>query len=1460
MPYSNKSNPTGQQTGAAPALINYDNFLISAYQKNDNSGEILCINSKNGNDWGSPVSIGLSSQGQPALGILNGELYCMAPDSDDHSTLSTVKYAQSWGGLNKTTLQVAPGSAVALASLQLKGKETLLCAYKGTDSRLTIASTTDGQHWTIVKTDVNTFTTPALSVLNGQLVCTFIQDTNSHVVWTAVSSDGQSWQVHKSLFNSSTHVATTTLMWNEIETLVCGCILEGFEKQLSVMGTQDGANWYNLFAEPLTGVSCNNATPGVAALQGELFFILQGAEENSLDTFSVKQPGNILKPKQSLDGFDLQFMRRDFVDFQIDENADLYGIYKGSTASGKVEIVKSTAISNYGGAVSHVQTGLSLDQGDWTCFLDNQQNLFGVLRSGSASGKMEVFELSAASGYQGTSKHAVTTMDFPAEGDQFVLASNNDLIKIDSNHKVWQLKADSGYTKINTYTLAGDADFGKGPLKYQIDVFGNIYGFQLNGPKQYQVKMYGFSAGSQFQQMNINNVQFPILTALPALGLNHQLLFDKSMNLHVVDTDPVGMAFMTHKLVTGAYQKQSKTQDTAFAKVVQPQFSLEAGEIAFSHGLNSSGGTWKISNVSTPFETINASSLGSTIPVSEISSVQVGPNTGVSVTPSGATQVKDYFVDSDYLTGIGEFNLIHTETAASAGLSYSVLLTEDYRYVNKQLEKFTSYQTILKFLNPPEHIQVFCDQTTKIDCGKEVYVADNINGATIPVPSGSDSLVLSVEAVAIGTAPLRIQTPTMKSDEFLVIFPDQQVHHKIANLPENAIFENQSQLNLNTILTQEGSSQVQKTVQNMARAVKYPANDSPYSNTGAMEDAHWQVSFQGNVPAYNKLTPKQSMAILHGSQTVQAGGAHGIFDDLFHDMSKVVSITVHSVSHAFTEAADDVESGVKTLAADIEQAGEDLARDIRMTIQLVDKAFTFAMNHTAIGKAIGTVFHKIGAAINDVVTFFSALFDWKEIQRISGVLVNMMTNTLHDAETELATIKRDVDTYFNTAEKDVNNLIDTIREELGLPNEEASSPIGGEIIHGIMWFISKLQEFASDIIPSPPSEGDSSSGSGININLESIGDELLEKVLNDMNTVISTFINTIGNAISDPSKADKIFLGGMLSIAQEIADDAINLAEDVFNLLIDKVEEVIQKLINDLNSPLQIPFISDLFKLAGVNAPSPAEIVSVALAMPLTVYEKESNTTIFKNGAALSYEMSISGNEDLKVMNSIVSVVAGFVNSIKSLKEVPPALGYVSVALNLIAQSVRSPYSQHIIISDNGITVPAGSLLTRAENTPEYKAFEKAQKTFGIWWGYQFFPIVMDFVFTIANNSINSTNKDSGRNDPTFPAPEVNCLLQVPRIIGFIINLTAHDTKNADGTTDENTTNSSYFSGTQIAADFLTTLPPFISLISKYGKDNDVAIGAGLALQNLVMDVYAGLIWADPEKTPLVLPDDANNQ
>lgn len=1280
-----------------------------------------------------------------------------------------------------------------------------------------------------------------------------------NIVWTAVSADGQNWQIHKSLFASSEHIATTAIQWNEVETLVCGYINEGIEGQLSVMATHDGVNWYNLFPEVSTGVSCNNTTPGVAALGYELIFLLQGAG-NSLDVFTVKQAGNILKPEQSLDGFNLQYMRRDFVDFHIDQNASLYGIYKGSTASGNVEIVKSVANNGlYGGAVSHDQVALSIDQGDWTFFMDCAQNLIGVLRSGSVSGKMEVFEMSASSGYQEKTNHYITTMDFPAASDQFVMLANKDLFKIGVDHKVSQLKADSDYTKVNTYALQGDATFGKGPVKYQIDVIGNIYGFQLNGPEQYQVKMYGFSDASQFQQMNINHVQFPVLTALPSIGLNHQILFDSHMNLHVIDTDPIGRSFMTHKLLlaTSAYNTQSKAQETAFSKVVNPQFNLDEGEIAFSLGLSSSGGTWKISNVSSPYQAINRSNLGASMPTNAISSVQIGPNTGVAVTPSGGTQASDYYVDSDYINGINEFKLIAIETATNAGLSYSVLLTEDYRYINKQLEKFTSYQTIVKFVDPPAQVQVFCDQLTKIDCGKEIYVADNVSGVSIPVPTGSDSLVLSVEAVAIGTAPLRIQTPTMKSDEFVVIFPDQQVHHKIANLSENAVFENQSQLNLKTPLTQEGGSQVQKAIQNMAKAVKYPANDSPYSNTGAMDDAHWQVNFQGSVPSYNKLTPEQSMAILHGSQAVQAGGAHGLLDDLFSDMSKVVSITVHSVSHAFSEAADDVESGLKTFAGDIEQAGEDLARDIRMTIQLVDKAFTFAMNHTAIGKAIGTVFHKIGAAINDVITFFSALFDWKEIERIAVVIKEMVTQGLHTTELELQSIQKEVDQFLVKAEEDVNDYIEKLREELDLPNEAASSSVGAEIIHGIMWFISKIQEGISDLTPSIPGFDQHTSTENMVEKLEGLGDTLLEQGLEEVNQVISTLINTISNAVSDPKNAEKIVLGGVLSIVQEIADDSIKMAETIFNFIMDIVEDLITVITADIQKPFNIPFIGDLFKLVGAQEPKIIDVMSYVMAIPLTVYEKETNTKLFQNAAALSIEMQLQGSSWAKVLNSISSVITGIVNSLKGTPIKFSPLNYISLLLNIINQVARNPHMVNLVFKENGspMNPPLPSFIT---NSPPKLAVDHVQGTLKFFWGFQFVAILNGFLLAMANKE--SEEKRGGK--MKLPGGIINSLLQVPKIIFLIIALTKHSEEEKVDGESANTNlngddhmNAYYYSIDQIIANFLPSVSPFVSLITGMGaKDNKGSIAISLLAQNGIMDAYTALINQPPKVTTINKP------
>ena len=140
--------------------------------------------------------------------------------------------------------------------------------------------------------------------------------------------------------------------------------------------------------------------------------------------------------------------------------ANLYAIARSGTASGRVEVHELSQPSGYTQFAVHAATALSVaDPGNWQFVMapfgrDGAQDLFAIHWAGTASGQVEVHVLSAASGYQQYLLHAATALPaVPAGQWQFRVAATGgdqgaDLVA------VHYLGTASGRTEVHTLSGA----------------------------------------------------------------------------------------------------------------------------------------------------------------------------------------------------------------------------------------------------------------------------------------------------------------------------------------------------------------------------------------------------------------------------------------------------------------------------------------------------------------------------------------------------------------------------------------------------------------------------------------------------------------------------------------------------------------------------------------------------------------------------------------------------------------------------------------------------------------------------------------------------------------------------------------------------------------------------------------------------------------------------------------------
>jgi len=205
-----------------------------------------------------------------------------------------------------------------------------------------------------------------------------------------------------------------------------------------------------------------------------------------------------------------------FVDwaFVMDSKKNLVGIKKGpKTGSGKTEVHRLTASSNYQKYDLHIATGLHLTDKNWDFVIDSKDNIVGVKKGPkTGSGKTEVHRLAASSNYKSFNLHTATGLHLTDENWAFTMDSKDNLVGVLKGPKtgsgkteVHRLTASSNYGKFDLHTATGlhytAKASGKGDWEFEMDPKDNLVCI-LKGPKSGtgKTEVHKLSGSSNFKK------------------------------------------------------------------------------------------------------------------------------------------------------------------------------------------------------------------------------------------------------------------------------------------------------------------------------------------------------------------------------------------------------------------------------------------------------------------------------------------------------------------------------------------------------------------------------------------------------------------------------------------------------------------------------------------------------------------------------------------------------------------------------------------------------------------------------------------------------------------------------------------------------------------------------------------------------------------------------------------------
>ncbi len=456
------------------------------------------------------------------------------------------------------------------------------------------------------------------------------------------------------------------------------------------------------------------------------------------------------------------------------------------------------------------------------------------------------------------------------------------------------------------------------------------------------------------------------------------------------------------------------------------------------------------------------------------------------------------------------------------------------------------------------------------------------------------SIRLATIASAIGTTSLTVSGPQFTTPQ--TVWPDAAVQ---SYLRGNSGLNGMPVLTASTLMSatkangdplfpvlqssdqatnQTFASQAVTAIQQVYQAGQAYAAQTPSDSSATDDIASKIVGF--HMDWSDLSNPK--LTLLHTEEEFQAyhaGLSMSIFSDVTHDLSHLVG---------------DIYHGLKTAAITVTQ----------WTVSIAESTVTLVTNELGALSAIPirclddvvsvvhSIFNAIGAAISDVIDYLKALFNWGDIWNTKLVIEHWIQQGglfLQDLITQYA--ETAVSDFFTKLEKEVTHTFGKLEAKLG------NSAISGNASNSPMPAAS-----SSSSSPAPSARGnwmmdkirgDASSSGLPSLNLKS--GSPLETALTNLKT---TFLNPPNDAdwygslkdtctaawtalqklAADPSKISTVGVSDLIQILEHLIKTALKATDWLISLMLDLVNAVIALADDILDSPLNLPLVSWVYK------------------------------------------------------------------------------------------------------------------------------------------------------------------------------------------------------------------------------------------------------------------------------------------
>jgi hypothetical protein len=635
-------------------------------------------------------------------------------------------------------------------------------------------------------------------------------------------------------------------------------------------------------------------------------------------------------------------------------------------------------------------------------------------------------------------------------------------------------------------------------------------------------------------------------------------------------------------------------------------------------------------------------------------------------------------------------------------------LTDDYRRgADGRFGPHKVFRTTLSLPGDVCRVHLWADRETEAEVDGQAVRLSPVTPLRL-APSEAARISISLPADGITCPTVAVRTNRMRWQERFYVFPDAELHRSLRELPQGALFGAREQLGAGALSAAQAQG-LQNMVQHLTGTLQYTHNRGSEGfhhdrlvRAANLPDSH--VSYQ---PADGRLLPLPSDA----ARGVLAGaGGPVTLADLKSALGDLESVTLTTldkiggdvaqaaqrawgdVNRAFSSFGDDLVHGeFRAALQDLLQGGENVRRDLFQgaanvfhdvvdgaaqtlvaVVKLAGRTLMFALEHTGkVGEFIEWLLHQLGVGLEKLLHWLAHQIGWDDVVRTHDELCSLVNRGLAGMRQRLGEVRRDGDRLLRQVEANVDSALDRAIQQFGGTKPTQDSPLSSVMREAVEWLLNRVVTAAPQGSHTPVLASASATLEGPLQELMHAAADLVGEEGDRALAALRSAGADFALFLQQPNHPERL-LAALLEIAKAVATVGLGALRGLHDTLMRLAETALAALQEVLNQPIELPFISDLYRWAlGEDRPlTLMSLGSLLVALPATLVHKALfHRPPFQAGEHLGLDLS-----PLPALNRAAGSVSAGVQMAQSI---------LNVASGIIA--LRKELTPDLDFSDNPI-------------------------------------------------------------------------------------------------------------------------------------------------------------------------------